>query len=136
MASVSHFSGYVFSHMKRRRIMWGPLLSQQFVKSSSFRVLSWLKLTPFQLSIMSWCVHLGKFLDFSLFLWSAGLCPKAIPLPSVASWPKVRLNDLEDVTLSPWDEWELHKTRQQALRTPLFPYLSNAHFILMFFPQS
>lgn len=51
--------------------MWGPLLSQKFVKSSSFRVLSRLKLTPFQLGIMSWCVHLGKFLDFSLFLLQA-----------------------------------------------------------------
>ena len=87
-----------------------PAVCQELI----FRVLSWLKVNPFQLSIMSWCVHLGKFLDFSLFLWSAGLCPKPIPLPSVASWPKARLNDLEDVTLSPWDEWELHKTRQDG----------------------
>lgn len=61
---------------KEDELRGDPLLSQQFVKSSSFRVLSWLKLTPFQLSIMSWCVHWGKFLDFSLFFGLQAYAPK------------------------------------------------------------
>ena len=40
---------------------------------------------------------LRQMLRFSLSLWSAGLRPKAIPLPSAASWLRARLSDLEDV---------------------------------------
>lgn len=76
MASVSHFSGCLSHTWKDDELRGDPLLSQQFVNSSSFRVLSWLKLTPFQLSIMSWCVHWGKFLDFSLFFGLQAYAPK------------------------------------------------------------
>lgn len=67
LSMSSHITEHVFSDMKERQIMWGPLFFP--FSLSALRVLRGLKLPPLQLSVRSRCVLFTARQTFGLLLF-------------------------------------------------------------------